>query len=225
MGASEITLSRQVLESLEFRTACTHPSAGSAHYERQEFLGDALLGWIIAEHLHMRFSDLSEGDLTRIRAHLVCRPMLSQLARESGLSRYVVVDPRQSFSKQALQVLEGNALEAMIAAVYQVEGMEHARDFVLELYGTHLRHLPTTEALVNAKTRLQECLAAQGREPPHYEMVTETRDQSPRFKVRCAIEDLDLSTCGKGERIRDAEKDAAAHMLKEIQKKWPKWLM
>ncbi len=224
MCAREVTLSPQVLKSPEFRRACTHPSAGSEHYECQEFLGDALLGWIITEYLYAHFSELPEGDLTRMRSHLVCRPMLSQLACETGLGDHVVVDPRQKFSEHARNILKGNALEAIIAAVYQVEGMGRVREFVLELYGAHLQQLSGAQALVNAKTRLQECLAAQGHQPPYYEKIAEMREQSPRFEVRCVVSKLDLSACGRGERIRDAEKDAAAHMLEEIQKRWPEWL-
>ncbi len=224
MEAYQAWLSDTVLESPEFHAACTHCSVSDSHYERQEFLGDALLGWVIAEYLYERFPDAPEGDLTRLRAHLVCRNMLSELARESGLGKCLQTDPRQNLSEQARSVLEGNALEAMIAAVYQVEGLPRVREFIMNLYGEHLRELPDAKELVNAKARLQECLAAQGHEPPDYSVVAETPTQSPRFEVCCDAMEGELRAHGFGDRIRDAEADAAQAVLNEILQRWPEWL-
>ncbi len=217
MAELERWLPPEVLASQEYQTARTHRSVGTPHNERQEFLGDALLGWVISEHLYDRFPDLSEGDLTRLRSHLVCRSMLSDLAQKMELGELVIVNDRQPLSARARRILEGNALEAMVAAVYQVCGLEATRTFIYQLYEEELKHLPEPDTLSNSKTELQELLAGQGHPNPRYLLKQETPKQSPRFKVHCEVPDLNLQTSGVGERIREAEQDAAAAMLRKIR--------
>lgn len=223
MAALERWLPQAVLDSPEYATACTHRSAGAPHNERQEFLGDALLGLIVSEHLYERFPDLSEGELTRLRSHLVCRTMLNALARKAQLSEVLVVDPRQPLPARARRALAGNALEAVVAAVYQVSGLQAARAFVLRLYGAELDNLPAPEALRSAKAQLQELLAAHQRERPHYALLEEHAERTPRFKVACEVPSLALRTVGSGERIREAEQDAAAAALAKIRRQHPVW--
>lgn len=223
MAALERWLPQAVLDSPEYVTACTHRSAGAPHNERQEFLGDALLGLIVSEYLYERFPDLSEGELTRLRSHLVCRTMLSALARKAQLSEVLVVDPRQPLPARARHALAGNALEAVVAAVYQVGGLKAARAFVLRLYGSELSDLPAPDALRSAKAQLQELLAAHRHARPHYALLEEYAERTPRFKVACEVPSLALRTIGAGERIREAEQDAAAAALAKIRRQHPAW--
>ena len=218
-------LSQAVQDSPEYRMACTHRSAGGNHNERLEFLGDAVLGLVISEYLHDRYSDLQEGDLTRLRAHLVCRTMLSALAREAGLGEELIRDMGQHLNARAQSTLEGNALEAVIAAVYQVSGIDAAREFILALYADRLQDLPAVDSLLNAKATLQELLQARGHPRPRYTLLAERPEHSPRFEVSCEVEVLELSAHGTGERIRQAECDAAAAVLSQMQQRWPDWTL
>ncbi len=223
MAALEHWLPQAVLDSPEYVTARTHRSVGAPHNERQEFLGDALLGLIVSEHLYERFPDLSEGELTRLRSHLVCRTMLNALACKAGLDEALIVDPRQPLPPRARRAMAGNALEAVVAAVYQVSGLKAARAFVMRLYGSEWSELPAPESLRSAKAQLQELLAAHQHERPHYALLEEDAERSPRFKVACEVPSLALRTVGAGERVREAEQDAALAALAEIRRQRPAW--
>ena len=223
MAQIENWLPKAVLDSPEYRTARTHRSAGSPHNERQEFLGDALLGLVISEYLYRRFPDLPEGDLTRLRAHLVCRAMLARLAESAELDQVLIAEASQSVRTRAWRAMSGNALEAVIAAVYEVCGMEEARAFIHRLYGRILEELPSPESLRSAKNSLQELLQARGRERARYTVLKERPQQSPRFEVLCEVKDPEVRARGTGERIREAEQNAAAAALVEIRRCRPGW--
>ena len=219
MAEIERWLPKAVLDSPEYLTARTHRSSGSPHNERQEFLGDALLDMVISEFLFQHYPDLTEGDLTRMRAHLVCRSMLCKLAARVKLGEVLIVDSRQLIQPRALRALEGNALEAIFAAVYQVGGLEQVRDFIHRLYGRTLSELPPPDELRSAKAVLQELLQADGWERARYTLVGESLKQSPRFEVLCEATDLDVCATGTGERIREAEQNAAAGVIAEIRRR------
>ena len=223
MARIEDWLPKAVLGSPEYQTARTHRSAGSPHNERQEFLGDALLGLVISEFLYRRFPDLPEGDLTRLRAHLVCRTMLARLAESVELDQVLIAEASQSIRTRAWRAMAGNALEAVIAAVYEVCGIEETRAFIHRLYGPVLEELPPPESLRSAKTALQELLQARGRERARYTLLKERPQQSPRFEVLCEVKDPAVQAQGRGDRIREAEQDAAAAALAEVRRRRPEW--
>ncbi len=224
MAQIEDELPEAVRDSPEFRIACTHRSAGSPHNERQEFLGDALLGLVISDLLCRRFPDLPEGDLSRLRAHLVCRNMLARLAAEAGMDRLLIAEAAGKMRPRARRTMAGNALEAVIAAVYQVCGLEEARAFILRLYGPVLEELPPLESLRSAKTELQELLQAQRLERARYTVLQEWPEQSPRFEVQCEVTDPKVQTRGTGDRVREAEENAAAAAIAAIQRQRPGWM-
>ena len=224
MAKLEHWLPKAVRNSAEYRTARTHRSAGAQHNERQEFLGDALLGLVISEILCQRFPDLPEGDLSRLRAHLVCRDMLEKLAEASGVDRLLITQSAGADRPRALRAMAGNALEAVIAAVFQVCGYEEARNFVLRLYDQPLQDLPPPESLRSAKTELQELLQAKKRERARYMLLNEWPKQSPRFEVLCEVKDPEVQGKGTGNRIREAEEVAASAALAEIRRQLPGWV-
>ena len=223
MAQIEDWLPKAVLDSPEYQTARTHRSTGSPHNERQEFLGDALLDLVISEFLYRRFPDLPEGDLTRLRAHLVCRTMLARLAESAELGQVLIAEAPPSTHPRARRAMEGNALEAVIAAVYEVCGIEEARTFIHRLYGRILEELPSPESLRSAKNSLQELLQARGRERARYTLLKERPQESPRFEVLCAVEDPEVRAKGTGDRIREAEQSAAEAALAEIRSRRPEW--
>lgn len=225
MARIEDWLPKAVLDSPEYRTARTHRSAGSPHNERQEFLGDALLGLVISEFLYQRFPDLPEGDLTRLRAHLVCRDMMTRLAEEGELDQVLIAEAPKSIRVRARRTMAGNALEAVIAAVYEVSGIEEARAFIHRLYGRILEELPPPESLRSAKNTLQELLQARGRERARYTLLKEDPQKSPRFEVLCEVKDPKVQAKGTGDRIREAEQSAAEVALAEVRRQRPRWTL
>lgn len=222
MAQIEDWLPKAVRDSPEYRTARTHRSAGSPHNERQEFLGDALLGMVISDLLYQRFPDLPEGDLSRLRAHLVCRTMLVRLAERAEMDQLLIAEASAATRARARKAMAGNALEAVIAAVYQVCGIVAVRSFILRLYEQALAELPPLESLRSAKTELQEWLQARGRKRACYTVLKERPRQSPRFEVLCEVKDPEVQARGTGDRIREAEQNAAAAAIADIRQR-PGW--
>ncbi len=221
MARIEDWLPEGTRDSPEYRIARTHRSAGAPHNERLEFLGDALLGLVVSEILYRRFPDLSEGDLTRLRAHLVCRSMLAQVAEDAQLDQALIAGDLSS--SRARRAAAGNALEAVVASVYVTRGLEEARVFIERLYGRLLEDLPSPDSLRGAKNSLQEHLQARGRTAhARYTLLRERpRGESPRFEVLCEVEDPAVRARGMGERVREAEQDAAAAALAQVRRRLP----
>jgi ribonuclease-3 len=165
---------------------------GAVHDNEQlEFLGDAVLGFVVSEELCERFPQYHEGQLSKIRAHLVSAKHLVQVATELDLGRYLRLGRGEEKSGgRAKQALLVNALEAVLAALYLDAGMEKAREFVLaRVVDPELERLgeggiagfPVTDH----KSALQEFLQATGRPQPSYSVVQE---QGPEHKKTFTIE-------------------------------------
>ncbi len=197
--------------------ALTHRSAGSRNNERLEFLGDAVLGLAIADLLYHRFSDADEGDLSRLRAHLVNRAMLARLARELSLGEHLRLGSGElkSGGRRRDSIL-ADAFEAVLGALYLDAGYAAAAAVIQRLFEPHLEGLEPG-VLKDPKTRLQEHLQALGRPLPHYE-VREVAGEAhrQRFRVACRLEDEARVTEGEGTSRRRAEQAAAARMLEAL---------
>lgn len=203
------------------QAAITHRSAGGKNNERLEFLGDAVLGLVIAEALYRQLGALAEGDLSRLRASLVNRDTLAELGRELALGELLLLGPgeRKSGGFRRKSIL-ADAVEALLGAVYLDGGFSAARDMVLRLFAARLQNLPDPEKLKDAKTRLQEYLQGRGLVPPVYDLVEvrgKAHEQS--FVVRCMIETLGIGTQGIGRSRRLAEQQAAEQGLLAAQVK------
>lgn len=218
----EDILPAPVRGSGEYRRALTHRSVDAVHNERLEFLGDAVLDCIISRELYERFADSDEGALTQMRAHLVSRAALTERAHAWGVADLLRMDVA---SPRARTAAAGNALEAIVAAVYLTVGMDAARDFVCTLYGDRLADLSGPEQVRNPKALLQETLQRQGLARPRYERVAESPrpDVDAWFTVCCLVPELSLSGEGSGARLRDAEADAAGRVLAEVRRLHPAW--
>ncbi|HXG28873.1 MAG TPA: ribonuclease III [Nevskiales bacterium] len=199
--------------------ALTHRSAGQPNNERFEFLGDALLNWVIADALFRRQPDASEGELTRLRASLVREPTLAAIAQALGLGEHLRLGPGElrsgGFRRQSILA---DGLEALFAAIYLDGGPEAAQAVILKLYQDALAHLPDAESLKDAKTRLQELLQGRGLPLPLYEVV-EVSGQAHRqeFRVRCHVPGATQQSEGRGGSRRQAEQAAAARLLELLQ--------
>ena len=197
--------------------ALTHRSLGARNNERLEFLGDAILGFEVADHLFRTVDDANEGQLSRMRAHLVKRETLAEIARELELGMILRLGPGELRSGgHARDSILADAVEAIIAAVYLDGGMDEARALVRRLLGGRLTQ-PTPETRrKDPKTRLHEHLQAVARALPQYQVVDIKGDQHDQtFRVRCSTGLAD-DTVGEGPSRRKAEQAAARKMLECI---------
>ncbi len=199
--------------------ALSHRSATGRSYERLEFLGDAVLNFVIAEILFQRFPRAGEGQLTRLRARLVRRESLAELAREVGLGEYLRLGGGElkSGGRDRESIL-ADALEAVVAAVYRDGGLEACRDTIERLFRGRIRSVSPEDASKDPKTRLQEHLQAMQRPLPEYTVV-ETSGAAHRraFTVRCRVEGLVEEVVGHGSSRRRAEQDAATRALELLE--------
>jgi len=200
--------------------ALTHRSAGGRHNERLEYLGDAALGFVVAEALFKAVPQADEGDLSRLRAALVNRPTLAEMARELGLPDQVRLGSGElksgGFRRESILA---DALEAVLGAIFLDGGFPAVRKTVLALYGPRLEpgSLPSPEALKDPKTRLQEILQAGGRPLPVYSVeAAEGEAHRQRFTVSCRVDGETDPSVGRGRSRRVAEQAAAADMLERL---------
>lgn len=195
------------------RQALTHRSFGATHNERLEFLGDSVLNCVIARRLYDDFSDLPEGDLSRLRAHLVNQQKLAALGREIGLGDAVLLGEGEvrSRGRERPSIL-ANALEALLGAVFLDGGFGAAETVVLRLYAGAFSNLDPQAMGKDPKTRLQEFLQGRRIPLPRYSVVIirgEAHDQ--QFQVECLIPELKIRAVGEGASRRAAEQEAARH--------------
>ncbi|HEX4871237.1 MAG TPA: ribonuclease III [Nevskiaceae bacterium] len=202
------------------RRALTHRSHAADNNERLEFLGDALLNFVIAEALFERRPGAEEGELSRLRASLVREPALAGLARDLALGELLQLGEgeRKSGGWRRDSTL-ADAFEALIGAIYRDAGFEAARAACLRCFAPLLEHLPDAESLKDAKTRLQEWLQARARPRPRYEVVAESGPPHARaFEVLCALEDAPVEARASGSSRRIAEQRAAETLLQELHR-------
>ena len=200
-------------------TALTHRSAGSVNNERLEFLGDAILGAVIAEALFEQFPEGDEGQLSRLRARLVRRDSLAEIARGLRLGDYMELGPGElrSGGKQRGSIL-ADGLEAVLGAICLDGGYDAVRAVILHLFEAQLRGLSLASHQKDPKTRLQELLQARGEPLPEYRITqVEGEQHDQTFTVACILAERNLSATAVGSSRRKAEQAAAQRVLEEIQ--------
>jgi len=191
--------------------ALTHRSRGAANNERLEFLGDSILGFLVAEWLYDRFPDVAEGKLSRMRSMVVRKQTLAALARDIQLQDALILGEGEQksggFNRDSILA---DALEALIGAVFLDAGIDEAKRVVRGRFGAVLGRLSTDGVYKDPKSRLQEYLQQQKLPVPVYEVVS--IDGEPHrqvFEVACLIEGCDQSFLATGASRRDAEQSAA----------------
>lgn len=214
------SLPDEITSSKLFQSALTHRSVGKENYERLEFLGDAVLGVVIAQLLFDQFPDHNEGELSRLRAHLVCKTKLAELAKEANLSTFLQLGSGEKKSGGHLRSsILADSLEAIFGAVYLLKGFDFTAKFLTELYAKQMQQLPQAHELKDAKTRLQEYLQSQQINIPEYIVTDEWGEgNKKRFKVECGIAELEYRTVGEGASKKKAEQVAAGLMIELIEK-------
>ncbi|MCC7099534.1 MAG: ribonuclease III [Rubrivivax sp.] len=199
--------------------ALTHRSAGPEHNERLEVLGDAVLALAVSALLFERFAGSDEGDLTRIRAHLVREDSLHRLALQLGLPEMLRLSEgeQRGGGAQRPSIL-ADALEAVIGAVFLDGGYAAAHALVQRLLGELIESTEVQGWSKDAKTELQEWLQARRIAVPAYRIVA-TRGQAhaQTFEVECAVATLGLAARGEGRSRRAAEQEAARRLLDQLE--------
>ncbi|UPG91942.1 ribonuclease III [Luteibacter aegosomaticola] len=202
--------------------ALTHRSAGRPNNERMEFLGDALLGVMVAELLYEVHPNASEGELSRLRSQLVNGQALAVIARELDLGDRLRLGPGElksgGFRRESILA---DAFEAMLAAVYLDDGYDACRQVVRRLFTSRVGELKRSSK--DAKTRLQEWLQGRGLPLPVYELTDSYgEDHAKIFDVSCTIEEPEaIRTEGSAGSRRAAEQDAAEAVLQRLLEKKP----
>lgn len=209
----------QFHDSEILKQALTHRSADPKNNERLEFLGDAILSLVIAEALYMRFPQVKEGKLSRLRASLVRGETLAELGRELNLGEVLVLGQGElksgGFRRESILA---DTVEALFGAVYLDSGYEPTRQLILRLYDERLQSIDVTEAVKDPKTRLQELLQSRKLPLPIY-LVKELKSdqQQPVFEASCQVSLLDKLVIAQGSSHRKAEKRAAERALTLIE--------
>jgi ribonuclease-3 len=201
------------------RIALTHRSAASVNNERLEFLGDAVLGFIMGEALYQRFPEASEGELTRLRSSLVRRETLAAIARRLEVGCYLVLGEgeERSGGRRRDSIL-ANALEAVIGAIYLDGGLDTCRERVRAIFGEVLSRATPLSIEKDPKTELQEFLQARRLALPTYEVISVEGEPHRRlFTVRCVSAAWAQPITAQGSSRRRAEHDAARQMLEELR--------
>lgn len=210
--------------------ALTHRSvSGKKNNERLEFLGDSILNFIIAEALYEKFPEAKEGELSRLRAHLVQGKTLAEIAKEMELGDYIRLGTGElkSGGHRRASIL-ADAVEAIIGAIYQESGMDPTRDIVLAWYQSRLAQVTLENTGKDAKTRLQEFLQSRQQTLPNYEVIDiKGNAHNQSFTVMCEVQSKESATPGNeqaqaeeklqiqgvGSSRRKAEQAAASAML------------
>jgi ribonuclease-3 len=199
--------------------AVTHRSFGADHNERLEFLGDAVLSLAISALLFERFGGSDEGDLTRVRAHLVREDTLHRVALLIGLPDVLRLSEGEARGGGAQRPsILADALEAIIGATFLDGGFGPARALVQHLFGEVIANTEIDSWTKDAKTELQEWLQARRLPVPTYRIVhTRGQAHAQTFEVECAVPALNLTETGEGRSRRMAEQEAARRMLVSLK--------
>ncbi len=197
------------------KTALTHRSAGSDNNERLEYLGDSILGFVIAEYLYTRFPEADEGILSRLRSGLVNQDSLAGLAKGLGLGDYLIMGPGElksgGFRKDSIL---SDTLEALIGALFKDQGFEACKSWVIDLFAERFQDLSLATWKKDPKTRLQELLQSKGLDLPIYTLKsTDGLPHQQCFRIECKTAIIEDPVVGLGSSRKKAEQQAAEKIL------------
>ncbi|MFV9989076.1 MAG: ribonuclease III [Coxiella endosymbiont of Dermacentor nuttalli] len=198
------------------KIALSHCSVGAQNNERLEFLGDSVLGFIIALELYQRHPQAQEGELSRMRASVVNGDILAQLSIDLGVSDNLHLGTGECKSGGTRPSILADALEAIVGAIYLDAGLEECRRCLLQWYGKRVDSLSKLTPKKDAKSRLQEWLQAQKLPLPVYEIRVSGKAHAQIFMAICYVKGLIHKTEGIGTTRRRAEQIAALRFLELI---------
>jgi ribonuclease-3 len=211
-------------EALTHRSYVYHSEGGVVSNERLEFLGDSVLGLVVADHLHAVHPDYNEGDLTKTKAVLVNETTLSQVGLESGLNEFILMSPEEEKTggRERSSIIS-DAVEAVIGAIYLDSGLGAARGFIKRMIISRSPDIMADANQRNYKGELLEHLQSRGEGPPYYDVVSESGpDHDKTFTVIVKTAGS-VTGSGRGPSKKEAEQHAAAEalraLIKQAQKK------
>ena len=194
------------------------PDAHLQSNERLEYLGDAVLGFLVAEHLFQQYPNRDEGFLTRLRAKLVNGRALAQRAREINLGHFVQVSDSLSDDQKNGNSILADAFEAIIGAIYIDQGIEATRLFVTNTVLTYIDLDKLARVKDNHKSMLLEFVQARSQKQPEYEVVSESGpSHDKRFVVAVIVDGQEFGR-GEDRSKKSAEQIAAQYALERLQK-------
>jgi ribonuclease-3 len=198
--------------------ALSHRSVGSRNNERLEFLGDAVLGYVISESLYQRFPDADEGQLSRLRVSLVKGSALARLARELDVGERLRLGAGETHGGgRRRDSILADTLEAILGAIVLDRGIEVCREAIFRIFDSRLAELKLEQARKDPKTRLQEYLQARQRPLPDYTLLAATGEDHARlFRMACTVIDDKETGEGEGSSRRAAEQAAATALLEKL---------
>lgn len=201
------------------RQAMTHRSFGVPNNERFEFIGDSILNYTVARMLYDRFPQLTEGELSRLRANLVNQNTLAEIAHELNLGDCLFLGEGElksgGFNRPSILA---DALEATFAAVSFDVDFAAAEQVVRGLYLARINAIDPTKHAKDAKTRLQEMLQANKLPLPKYRILEQSGEAHEQwFRVACELDGLPIATEGEGGSRRTAEQQAAEAALERLE--------
>jgi len=210
------------------RLALTHPSVAhesgepTAHNQRLEFLGDAVLQLVLTHELYDKYSTFNEGPLTKARAKLVNRRTLAEHARALGVGMHLILsrDEESSGGRERASTL-ADAFESLLGAIFLDGGFDAARGFILREFSAAFGKLSVIPTIENPKGELQELLQARSPESPQYHVVSATGPDHDRM-FECIVQHNGVELArGSGKSKKAAESDAALAALKRLREEKP----
>ena len=199
--------------------ALTHRSVSKQNNERLEFLGDSVLGSIISEELYSRHSSIDEGQLSRLRSHLVRGNTLANLAKKLNISENLKLGQGElksgGFRRESILA---DTFEAILGAIFLDSDYLTVKKVVLNLFSDLLNEARSEDSLKDFKTQLQELLQKKGYDLPKYELLqTKGKDHNAVFYVSCHVEALKIKVEKNAKSIKRAEQACAQSILEEIK--------
>jgi ribonuclease-3 len=199
--------------------ALTHRSYAAINNERLEFLGDGILNFVIADELFKLYPDVQEGDLSRLRANLVNKDSLAEIANQLKLGEVIKLGSGElksgGFRRPSILA---DAVESILGAVYCDGGFDSCRDLIVRLYASKLASPTDLQSLKDPKTQLQELLQSRSFDLPDYQVINITgQAHAQMFQVKCYIEKMNIEVTGEGKSRRKAEQVAAEKAITQVQ--------
>ncbi len=205
-----------------FTTALSHSSYVNEHKglqcnERLEFLGDSILGFVTAEYLYKNYPDFPEGDLTKIRANVVCEAMLSKKGRELKLNQDLLLGKGEEHTggRDRASII-ADAMESVIGAIYLDGGIEPARKFILDMLIPEIKNTVSTVKILDSKTSLQEILQKNSNAAIEYTIVSESGPAHNKSFVAQVSHLGKVLGSGTGRSKKEAEQNAAMAAIKNL---------
>lgn len=181
--------------------------------ERLEYLGDSILEFVISEYLFLEYNNLSEGEMTKVRANVVCEDSLYEIAKRHNFSDFLLLGKSEKHSQNSKRAIMADSVEAVIAAIFLDSDVEYAKKFIIDNLKDFVEIASKNVGMKDYKTVLQEKLQVHGEVKIKYVVLKEEGpDHDKTFIVEVSCDDKFLAT-GKGKNKKHAEMEAAKNAL------------